>query len=508
MALPYTHIHPPIFSPTDHQEHAQNSQFINPLYYHAAMNFFKSVFSDEPDSPPLESDHPDPPPRDDAWSFGSLIQTLASKSESVLETYRRDFEEFGSGLRKETAVIREAASRAVKDLPTSLDVGASVAQESLESVGQAIDDIGSTVWKSTAQIISHGRDSLLASDFDSDSFDSNSYDNNNNVGKKMLSGSGNSSDRGLDLKRYSRFDTLVRALQCDVNTYLEEPEDLGNFDEWKLGFELDKKGEEIRDLIEENAVVEEIYEKVVPSRIDDESFWSRLHKLKQAEDARAKLVKRAISGNEEEDLSWDFDDDDDDNGGYEPVGNTSRVSELEGNSADVGTDGGGVENVHAGNKDLEIEGDGNGVENVGAKKKDLEIEDVDEKGVVASPESKTGVDDKSENVASNVPPNVSASGDKLDAKCEEKEASEVKTDSDNSGSCKDSDISVVSSQPSMPGEEDIGWDEIEDIESNDDNKGDAVGSASRINLRNRLTVADQDEDLSWDIEDDDESVKS
>lgn len=329
---------------------------------------------------------------------------------------------------------------------------------------------------------------------------SNNNNNNNNVGK---SGSGSG-----DLKRYSRFDTLVRALQSDENTYLEEPEDLGNFIEWKLGFELDKKGEEIRGLIEENGVVEEIYEKVVPNRTDDESFWSRyfyrLHKLKQAEDARAKLVKRAIAGDDEEDLSWDFDDDDDDdNDGYEPI----RVSkEKEENSADVGACGGVVENVQAGEKDLEIEDGGKGVENVQAGKKELEMED-DGKGV-AAPESKTGVDDMSENVASNVPANVSADGDKLDVKCEEKEALEVKTDNDNNGSCKDSDISVVSTQPSMPGEEDIGWDEIEDIESNEESKEDAVGSANRIDLRKKLSVADQDEDLSWDIEDDDEAVKS
>ncbi|ESW19812.1 hypothetical protein PHAVU_006G157500 [Phaseolus vulgaris] len=487
------------------------------------MNFFKSVFADEPESPPPEStqpesESPDPPQTDAVWSFGDLIQTIASKSESVLENYRRDIEEFGSGLRKETEVIREAASRAVKDLPASLDVGASVAQESLESVGQAIDDIGSTVWNSTAQIISHGRDSLLASDFDSDSLDSSNYDNNSNVVKKLWSG--DSIDRGLDLKRYRRFDTLVRALQCDVNTYLEEPEDLDKFDDWKLGFELDKKEEEIGDLFEENGIVEEIYEKVVPSRTDHESFWSRyfyrLHKLKQAEDARAKLVKRAISGNEEEDLSWDFDDDDDEDGndGYEPLGNTSRVSSVkEGNSADVG----GVETVQAGKKDLEIEeeDDGKGGENIQAEKKALDIEEKDSgKGV--SPESTTGVDDKleegkyKENLASNIPEHESGSGDKLDAKCEEKEASEAKADNDNSGSCKDSDISVVSSQPSMPGEEDIGWDEIEDIDSNDENKGDAAGSASRTDLRKRLGVIDQDEeeDLSWDIEDEEEAIKS
>jgi hypothetical protein len=468
------------------------------------MNFFNSVFSDQPDSPshnsdqsdsPHDSDQPDPdndaPTESTAWSFGGLIQTLASKSESVIENYRRDLEEFGSGLRIETSVIREAASRAVKDLPASLDVGASVAQESLETVGQAIDDIGSTVWKSTAQIISHGRDSLLSPDSDSDS-----YDSSNN----RLRSSG-SVGQGLDLKRYSRFDSLVRALQSDVNTYLEEPDDLGNFNEWKLGFEMDKKEEEIENLIKENDVVEEIYGKIVPRKIDDERFWSRyfykLHKLKQAEDARAKLVKRAISGNEEEDLSWDFDDDDDNDDGYVPnqpkgsSSSTSGVSVLkEDNSAEVvAAADGAVANVEI--------------------VKDSKIEN-DEKDVVVSRESVSadGGDDKLEvvnhndNVESNVPVTVTVSDqdDKLDVK---NEGSEGKTDSD---------ISVVSSQPSMPEEEDISWDEIEDVESNDESKGDVAGggSESRIDLRKRLSsaTADQDEDLSWDIEDDDETIKS
>ncbi|XP_002516811.3 protein trichome birefringence-like 43 isoform X1 [Ricinus communis] len=127
------------------------------------MNFFKSVFSDEPTPPDSPKSRPDSPtsqspntgPTTSAWSFGDLIKTLSTKSESMIQTYRQDFEELGSGLRKETAVIRDVASRAVKVLPASFEIGASVAQESLETVGQAIDDIGATVWKSTAQIISH-----------------------------------------------------------------------------------------------------------------------------------------------------------------------------------------------------------------------------------------------------------------------------------------------------------------------------------------------------------------
>ena len=84
------------------------------------------------------------------------------------------YREFGSELKKETSLIREVASRAVMDFPTSLDVSASVPQESLELVGQAIDDIGSSIWKSTAEIVTHGADKLFVaiaagSNFDSDS---------------------------------------------------------------------------------------------------------------------------------------------------------------------------------------------------------------------------------------------------------------------------------------------------------------------------------------------------
>ncbi|KAM3707494.1 hypothetical protein ACJW31_02G029100 [Castanea mollissima] len=398
------------------------------------MDFFKSVFSEDPD-PPLNDDapepNPDPNPDPDLnstaiWSFGGLIKTIASKSESVIQTYRRDIEEFGSGLKKETSVIREVASRAVMDFPASLDAGASVAQESLESVGQAIDDIGSSVWKSTAEIITHGADKLFVADSDSDS------DSNN--GRRL-----SSSSQVSDLKPYSRFDSQVRAVQCDLNTYLEEPKE-EDLEEWKLGFVLEEKGKEIEDLIRENPVVEEIYENIVPTRVDKESFWIRyfyrVHKLKQAEEARAKLVKRVISRGEEEDLSWDFDDDDEENGENNIISNNNNNAVLDDDKSSRDRD--------------------NVVENAGVK--------LDEKGGDISEESG-----------------------------------------------RDSDVSVVSSQPLLVAdEEELGWDEIEDIRSNDENKGEGedgvVSSSNRVDLRKRLSKAEEEEeDLSWDIEDEDDN---
>ncbi|CAK7332955.1 unnamed protein product [Dovyalis caffra] len=400
------------------------------------MNFFKSAFSESddptpPDSPKSSPNNPNPEPDTPTlnltWSFGSLIKTIATKSESMIETYKKDIEELGSGLKKETAVIRHVASRAVHDLPASFETGAAVAQESLESVGQAIDDIGSTVWKSTAQIISHGRDSVFSAvdhDHDSDA-------------SSLLK------RQSLDVK-YSRFDAQARALQSDLDTYCCEPGDKEDYEKWRSeGFVIEEKNEEIKRLIGENEVVNEIYNEVVPSRVDDRSFWSRyfyrMFKLKQAEEARALLVKRAISGDEEEDLSWDFDDDDED----EEEGNVFLSKGK--SSAIVG--------VNNENNDEDL------------------IEKEKDEG------AQRGMD-------------------------------KLEEEGYNGGSSKDSDVSIVSSQ-SLPEEEDLGWDEIEDVGSNDENKVEAVGSTasvgtSRVEVHKRFSTAEEEEDLSWDVEEEDE----
>lgn len=377
------------------------------------------------------------------WSFGDLIRTLTTKSESVISNYRRDLEELGSGLRMETSMIREVASRAVKDLPTTLDVGASVAQESLESVGQAIDDIGSAVWKSTSKIISHGRDTFLASDPVSE--------NHENSSDVVLSSNQLGKTRNLEFKQYNRFNTQLIAIQRDLNTYLEEPKDIENYNNWKLGFVLEDKEEEIEDLVKESEDVRETYRIVVPSTISHDIFWSRyfyrLHKLKQAEEARVKLVKRAISAEDEEDLSWDVEEDDDKEGNVE--------SQSKGESSGA----------------------------LSSEKRDSDSSESAKTG-----EGNVKIDDSLEKLA-----------------VSEKMAADGRGDSGDS--CKDSDISIISSQA---GEEELGWDEIEDIGTIEEAKGNisASGSVEKIGLNKRLSMAEEEEDLSWEIEDEDEPTKS
>ncbi|KAJ6981059.1 hypothetical protein NC653_024446 [Populus alba x Populus x berolinensis] len=455
---------------------------INP----SQMNFFKSVFADDttpPDSPKSHSppnnstsEDPNPTTQNQVWSLGSLIQTLATKSESVMEIYKKDLEEFGSGLKKETAIIRDVASRAVHDLPASFEASAAVAQET-------IDGIGSTVWKSTAQIISQGKDSILDADHDHDSLSSNADGSRSNLSKQQ----------SLDVK-YSRFDAQVHAFQSDLDTYCSEPEDKVDYEKWKLGgLVMDEKKEEIERLITENGVIRDIYNEVVPNRVDDESFWSRyfyrMLKLKQAEEARALLVKRVISG-DEEDLSWDFDDDKEEGDVSLSKGESSKDAKVEKENVDevINENVAGKEKVGVDRSEdkleekvvVVVEGKGSTAELCKDNDK------LEEKAVVVKGEGRDGTSCKD--------------SDKLEEKV-------VEGKGGNGGSCKDSDVSVVSSQ--LLPEEDLEWDEIEDIGSVDESKGEAVGSGksagtSKVDLQKRLSAAEEEDDFSWDIEDEDD----
>ncbi|KAL3508004.1 hypothetical protein ACH5RR_033386 [Cinchona calisaya] len=426
------------------------------------MEFFRSVFAEDPSPPPSpdyhnsettptsplnpQSQNPNSNSNPQISSFtnswttlgSSLFKSVASKSESVLGNYRRDLEEFSSGLRKETAVIREAASRAVKDLPSRLESGAAVAQTSLESVGQVIDNLGGAV----SEIIIHGKDSIFnPNDDDDDESD-----------VELVESVDNSSIGKQNVKPYSRIDALIGAVQCDIKTYCEEPEEIEEYEEWKKGFLIDEKIGEIEDLVKENGVIKDIYDEVVPGKVDHESFWSRyfyrVYWVRNAEEVRLKLVKRAIEGDDEEELSWDVVDDEEE----EKSGFKSREELKE------------------------------------------EVEEIEKEMVslhLAVMENA---------LASGYKKRSSVSEDSVEGRLED-----GKSDTGSSvGKNYISDFSVVSSQK----EEDIGWDEIENIGSDDDTKVAASSSPSTGDVRGLLSAPEKEEELPWDVEDDNETAKS
>lgn len=508
------------------------------------MNFFKSILSDDPDpDPPLPGNPQDSSPeqshekdvqvdqpdsRSDStpdggggdggvWSFGGLLKTLSTRSESVLDTYRRDLQEFGSGLKKETELFREVASRAVKDLPNSIEV---------------IDG----VIKSTTEIISQGKDTLLASsDAEPETPDAN---------------------RSLNPGRYSRFESQLMNIQSDPNTFCVEPEDLEEYKKWKSEFDLKEKSKEVEILIEENGYLEGMYKRVVPNEADHETFWCRyfykVYKLKQQESVRANLVKRAISIDYDEELSWDVDEDDDneqesnakskvDEKGKEgsvvessindvkkesaAQDSTNIAKEMPTNKSEPGKqDSTNVEEkeVPANKSEPSKQDSTNVAKEVPTNKSEPSKQDSTDivKQATHSDESQTlssaAVDRKQENQSSVAGDGksqvVESVGNNKDSKKEDTEGSkkeegvvkgsEGKSDKDGSG--KDGDVSIASSQKTGADEDDLDWAEIEDIEGNDDKKATSrVASSNRDDLRKRLSVEEDDEDLSWDIEEDD-----
>lgn len=419
------------------------------------MSFFKSVFSDDPNPSGSQesnnaphSESPNAPVSPSAaWNFGSLIKTLSEKSETVIEVYRRDLHEFGTGLKKEIEV----------------------AHGSLETVGHVIDRFGNTVIKGTTQIISQGKDAILDSDSDSDSDNSNNHKN-----KKQSS---------FNSKLYNRFDSQVRAIQGDPKTFTAEPLDLERYNKWKLDFSLEGKNEEMEGFLKENEAMDSVYKMVVPNVVDSETFWLRyyykLYKVKKAEDVRAGLVRRMARVDEEE-LSWDVEDDNyDDN-----------EDDDDDDDEKNGREGGNF--------------DGNGV--VGIKRLD------------DSSEEETKVE-KRNSLSENKMKEESKVDDNLEVVQEKGNGRQV---DDGKDSVVDSDKrmtveSNVGDEKSLPvvsrdkeheevEEKDLEWDEIEELGRFDEKKAMGNGSPSKIDIRKRLSSAAEEEDLSWDIEDDDDEL--
>lgn len=387
---------------------------------------------------------------DGGWSFGGLVKTFASRSESVLGGYRRDLEDLGSGLRLETAALRAAAARAASALPGALEAGASAASDRLESVGQAVDDLGAAA----AGLLSHANEALRSAEADGEDGDIVPRPSD-------TSASGASWRASLSSKKYTRFEAQVLALRADPATFTEEPEDSEGFARWSTSFSNDEMKDQIEVVLGESPGLESFVERLVPSVVDYETFWSRyffaVDKLRQAEDVRTKLVSRAMSKEEDEELSWDVDDDDENSNAsdHKEGANSMVLDEKEAQTAEP----------------VNCDAEGSGIKEAAVK--------------VALAATKDGNSDS--NVEASTP--KSSDGTRREEKTEAGDSS------------KESDFSVVS-QPSAQ-EEDLSWEEIEDVGDQDEKKGASPrsSSASKVeDLRKRLISVEDDEDLSWDVD--------
>ncbi|KAM0899339.1 hypothetical protein ACQ4PT_021359 [Festuca glaucescens] len=391
------------------------------------------------------------------WSFGGLMKTFALRSESVLEGYRRDLQDLGSGLRVETTALRAAAARAAAALPGALEAGASVASDRLESVGQAVDDLGAAA----AGLLSHANEALRSVDADGED---GTVDTSSQLSDPASGASWRSS---LPSKKYTRFEAQVLALRAEPTTFTEEPEDAEGFTKWQEAFSLDERKQEIEAVLQESPGLESFVERLVPSVVAYDMFWCRyffaVDKLRQAEDARTKLVSRALSKEDEEELSWEVDDDEDDNKGGHKEG-TSTIPDK---------------------KDEQI---GESVNH-----------EAQDEGKQEAVNEKYAAEDLGTISVAAKDANGESSGEASTPKSSNGTGQEEKTEAGDSS--KESDLSLVS-RPSAQ-EEDLSWDEIEDVGDQDEKKGGSPRSSpsgKAEDIRKRLNSLEDDEDLSWDVD--------
>jgi len=108
----------------------------------------------------------------------------------------------------------------------------------------------------------------------------------------------------------------LNQLRISPATYCNEPEDMSDFLRWLIDFDLesDKTKAEMSDLLVETPQVRSLYSKLVPEAVTHSDFWQRyyyrLYLFNEAEMRRSRLVERANTEDEDEELdSWGSDTD-------------------------------------------------------------------------------------------------------------------------------------------------------------------------------------------------------
>ncbi|KAI9297595.1 hypothetical protein K502DRAFT_340061 [Neoconidiobolus thromboides FSU 785] len=114
-----------------------------------------------------------------------------------------------------------------------------------------------------------------------------------------------------------KFAKLIK-LQSSSTTYIEDPSTSDKkeaFEAFINGFDFNNLQEQNKELLKENSEMLRIFERIVPTSIDEETFWKRyyfnVHMLEQEEIERKKLIRDTIDNNDVELYNWDESDGED-----------------------------------------------------------------------------------------------------------------------------------------------------------------------------------------------------
>lgn len=122
-------------------------------------------------------------------------------------------------------------------------------------------------------------------------------------------------ERPADDVPRTRFEERLFEIQANPDTYCKPASDLAAFEKWGENFDLDEVAEHCVGILHKHGAIADLYIKVVPSMVEENTFWMRYYfakyVLEKEEERRRKLLKQAqsvVEGGDTEDDGWGDDD--------------------------------------------------------------------------------------------------------------------------------------------------------------------------------------------------------
>lgn len=201
--------------------------------------------------------------------------------EDIKEQVREDLAVFGQDVGETTEDERgeaengatRASSRGVmysvegSVIPGSADFdedGATVVEDRLEQVGEKIELIGQQMFYGAGRILSQVKETTrdaIKETKDAIRETREAFTTKENT---------RSSRRGRD-----EFLVRVQAIQRDSSTYCDVPSNSGLFQRFCSTFSVSSRSEEISDALNSNGFMKELFSRIVPAIVSEETFWQR-----------------------------------------------------------------------------------------------------------------------------------------------------------------------------------------------------------------------------------------
>ena len=108
----------------------------------------------------------------------------------------------------------------------------------------------------------------------------------------------------------TRFDAQLHVIHSNPDNFLKDPAS-DEYQKWQESFDVSQKTDTIADDLTKHDELRRAMERLVPEKVDYNSFWKRYYFLRHVVQEQELKRKELLKGTEEEEVKWDDDDDED-----------------------------------------------------------------------------------------------------------------------------------------------------------------------------------------------------